>query len=232
MRTGIVIPTYKRPEQLTKLLDSIAVAAVPAMTVYCYVSPDDWGLEKYGNLYSAPWLEWYTYDREFRAAEFWNAHLQRYGIRDDITIYLCDDTELLPDTLRAARIEYTSHFPNWDGVIGIKQENLHGKCETCPAAFGIIGQEFLKQFPDKRVFCEDYGAFYLDTELYEYANWAGRFYFSHRAKLIHHHPVSGVPMDATYQHNRRWQQSDRLTRKLRQHHGYMWGRDFTLVRQS
>ena len=228
MQIDVVIPTHRRPEKLYRLLRSINKALYGGMDkllkVHVYRSP---GEET--TTYSESWLRHRTYDPEFHAGEFWNAHLQMHD--PDIMVWLCDDTTVHPDWAWAMTNTYLGKFPQLDGVMGFRQDNLHGKCETAKAAFGCVGRKFINTFPERNPFCPDYYSLYVDTEIEQTARWMGRFYHAPNVKVDHFHPAAGPEYeDATHHWVRRFKTTDYRVHLKRKMLGVLWGLDFTLVR--
>jgi len=230
MTTRIVLPTYCRPEKLARLLRSMDAGMTPNTEVHIGWSPGD-PTRREGDrlLVGRPWLRYFTHEPAFHAAEFWNAYLAR--VQADIYVYLCDDTELMRDTLVTARLLYLANFPHFDGLLGFDQINLRAAgVDTCPAAFGAIGRKFIDAFPGRRVFCPDYHTLWVDQEMMEYAQARGKFVFAPEVRLYHHHPsVNSQDLDVTHTHNRQFKRADNATRATRRSRGLTWGLSWELV---
>jgi hypothetical protein len=122
--------------------------------------------------------------------------------------------------------EMLERFPDLDGVVGLKQKNIP-EDQACKAAFGCIGRKFINRFPNKKVFCEDYKRFYLDQELYLYADKIRKFYYSQDAILEHLHPAfDSTQFDETHTIVRKWLFQDKETFRQRQLKGLLWGENF------
>jgi hypothetical protein len=164
---------------------------------------------------------------DYKAPNFWNAHIKENTF--DVMFYLNDDILVEPNCLKIAIDSIVEKFPDLDGIIGIRQENIPIE-QCCLCAFGAIGTKFTDRFPDRKVFCEDYYTFFLDSELYEYANSVNKFYFEDKAKLLHLHPsFSKYEIDKTHIHNRLHLKDDKKTNIIRKEKEFLWGKDFNLI---
>jgi len=228
----IVIPTLHRPEKLKKCIESIELANshVPSnfVKVYIYYSDKKDFLKSIGihfkdtNLSITPKLV-----EDYEAAKFWNTHLNTS--KAATMMYLNDDVILDEFCIDQAYKCMTSEFYDFDGVIGIRQENIPEN-QAVKTAFGLIGHRFADRFPERKVFCEDYKRFYLDKELYEYSTSVNKFYFSDTAKLTHLHPAfDSSQEDATHDNVRTHLKSDMKTYVKRKELNYLWGADFNKV---
>ena len=95
----------------------------------------------------------------YRVPEFWNSCLHRTDA--DALCYLNDDVLLLDDTIEVIFSEFQKNFPNYDGVMGLRQANIPQK-QAVEGAFGIIGKKYTERFPEGQVWCLDYNRFYAD----------------------------------------------------------------------
>lgn len=229
MTMDVHIPTRDRRPQLHNLLVSIQAAMIEGVHIHVWFDTDE-ELEKFRTAYNwvdVWWLHFHKMDRVFVPPLFWNARLRE--TKSDVFIYLCDDTEMNIECLKELRKAFAAKFPDFDGIIGIRQANLPPR-QKVPAAFGAIGMKFADRFPFRNVFCIDYRSFYIDKELGEYADSKGKFYSCESAFVNHYTPgVTGQKPDATNKHIRRFKQYDIATNKKRVRANLLWGRDFDLV---
>jgi len=95
-----------------------------------------------------------------------------------------DDLVFKPDTLIKAGQAMIRRFGHQgsDGVVGINQINLN---HFCPAAFVLVGREFVNRFPDYQLYFPLYTHFCVDSELWHYAKSEGRFILEKRARVFH-----------------------------------------------
>lgn len=109
-------------------------------------------------------------------------------IRDtdhDFYLYASDDLTFHKMTILNGMACMAAHFPDGDGVIGFNQTNMR---HFCPAAFGIVGRQWLKRFPNRALFNPAYKHFCVDSELWHYAKQKGKFYFCRNAGVDHARP--------------------------------------------
>lgn len=204
----IVIPTWQRPEKLARCLASIQRQTYPAIRVHAVEDTDRLFAFGVWNRFLASWAE------------------------GDLFVYLCDDTELDPGCIAAAVDEFELRWPDTDGVVGFHQSNIAGQSGWCRSAMGMVGRAFAERYPDRQVFCPDYGRFHADSEMGAYARILGRFTYCEAASLVHYHPAHcKAEMDETHRVVRGAVEvaQDRETWNARQGMGLLWGQDFTLV---
>ena len=231
MRLDIVIPTRDRLEKLSRCIASLAHnRALFHADIRCFVYFDtNIEIFKFGKEY--PFLRTLiqvdTFP-EYTAPKLWNYHLKQMDA--DGMMYLNDDVEMLGDGVMVAKNQFVLHYPDYDGVMGFVQENLRGKFDTAPAAFGIVGRGFADRFPDRQVFCPDYHHLWIDRELELAAKHWGRFHVAEQVKLNHYHPCLGKQYeDDTHNHIRKWKGVDQLIWNSRKSKGWVWGIDFNLL---
>jgi len=92
-----------------------------------------------------------------------------------------DDLQFDSGTLGNALFDMNQHFPDGDGVIGIRQDLKH----FCPAAFSLVGNKFVNRFPDRQLYNPIYDHFCVDSELWHYALSEKKFFFSKNALVVH-----------------------------------------------
>jgi hypothetical protein len=228
-RLDVGVPTYMRREKLLSCIRSICEARLHcnpvAVHLHLYFSLIEELNEIKEHEAGKEWISYHLLSEEFRAGRFWNGHLE--GMEADALCYLTDDVRLDPYCLTNAWNKLQEvHF---DGVVGLNIENAKDG-HPVKAAFGMIGRVYADRFPQRQVFCPEYGAFYCDEELEKYARSLGRFHFCEEAKLTHSHPdFTRDGADATHKHHRRHKFEDVMIHNVRVKSGFLWGRDFELV---
>jgi glycosyltransferase involved in cell wall biosynthesis len=226
MRIEVVIPTKNREIKLLKCLGSIVEAKQKVdynFFTYVYFSDEKeyYFIDKLLSKYT--WILT-RYEKEYNASSFWNNHIKQSNA--DIIFYLNDDVILSPDCLINSIDSMEKNFPDFDGVIGLYQENIPIN-QQCKAAFGAIGKKFTERFPNKKVFCEEYNRFFLDQELYEYSSKIGKHFFDENARLIHCHPVFDKKYeDSTHLDVRKYLTKDKKKHNERVEKGLLWGENF------
>src|SRR3990172_7052701 len=104
----LVIPTFNRFEKLLRCLKSIPKQ--PNVNVFVYFDNNDF--ETYNKVKELN--ENYTLivmDKKYQAFGIWNHHLAN-NFSGDVFIYLCDDTEIYPDTLNNVERHFEEKFPD------------------------------------------------------------------------------------------------------------------------
>jgi len=163
--------------------------------------------------------------RQYRAFGIWNFHLKH--LESDGMIYLCDDTELFPDTLKNLFEVFINKFPDTDGIVTLNQSNIEGS----DSAMGLIGRKFAERYLNNQCFCPDYVSFFADAELGNYAKKLGKFHWADNAKLIHYHPAFYKnKIDEAHRIVRDNNQViDKKVNQERVKNGILWGESFKLI---
>lgn len=146
---------------------------------------------------------------------------------EDMILCAVDDMEFRPDTISNAVKAMKEHFPNGDGVIGLTMENKirNKKKETSGfyAGVSLVGQKFLRRYPDRKLFFPEYFLF-AAQEVTNLAVKLGKIRMCEEAKFVHHSPKkSGEGPDQTHLDGRIWKGVDRQLRKERSAEGLLWG---------
>jgi len=228
----IVIPSFKRKEKLIRCLNSIFKAKKnlkkDQIQIYIYFDNNDkitynYFTNKYNN------IKCNLMNKQYRAFGIWNKHLQ---ILDSCgMVYLCDDTQLYPETLYILFELFNQIYKNTDGILTFNQYNLESASKY---AMGLIGKKFINRFPNNQCFCPDYVSFYADAELGRFAESLNKFYFGNGIKIHHFHPAFYPnEKDSTHLLVRDEQQKiDKEVNKKRRERGLLWGKDFKLIRPT
>jgi hypothetical protein len=226
----VVIPSKWRQAKLDATLNSIFVSLEhtdqpQSVRIYLYLT-DAAEYQHYWSYFADMPAVIVKHLPVYRVPDFWNGHLA--AMRADAMMYMNDDVQFYTDTLSLALRDYQLAYPQYDGVMGIKQANLP-EGEGLQGAFGIIGRNYVKRFPGGQVWCPDYERFYADKELELYAKSIGKFKFNTYVRINHLHPAFGGTKDKTHQDVRVYLNDDRLTNINRITQGYLWGRNWNLV---
>lgn len=220
MNFEIVIPTYKREEKLRKCLASIPKQDNVNIQL-CFDNNDIGTWEKFTKEYPNS----ICMQEKAQAFGIWNWYLQ--GVfAADIFVYLCDDTELYPDTLINIEKHFVEKFPDTDGVVTFNQVNIDGS----DSAMGCIGRKFAARYTNKQCFCPDYVSFYADSELGDYAKKLNKFHFGEDCRINHYHPGFYKNADEAHRAIRgKDKQIDIKVNKIRRDKRLLWGESFTLI---
>jgi len=139
---------------------------------------------------------------------------------EDALLYATDDIEFLPNSIENAILAMKKHFPDEDGIIGFSIVNAN---KFSPVAFALMGQKFLRRYPNRKLFYPEYFLFscqeidYLATKL-------GRLHLEGSAKIQHYHPGNiKSEQDQTHQEGRVNRQKDKEISNKRHAEGLIWG---------
>ena len=240
MHFAIVIPTYKRISKLERCIESILKQTHQDFNIYPMCDNNDMESFKYISQKYKDTDKVYPFivlDHNY-VMGCWNLFTRdqdTFDLIKDGMVWICDDTELLPDCLEKLNETFLQHFPDKDGMVGISQiyplvieatwkEN--GQC--------VIGKKFIERFPDRAVSCPDYQFFYQDEEVLEYAKSINKFILCKEAALIHHSAnFYRNEMDETHKISRdEVKQHDIRVHKERQKRGLIWGKSWRLINEN
>jgi len=228
MKLDIVIPTYHRKNKLLDSVNSIERAKHNNdICLYIYYSDNKDFIEVNDVLSKYKWIE-QRFVTDYRVPDFWNKHLASTDA--DMLMYLTDDIYLFDNTIDRVFDMFSNTIENCDGLLGLNQDNIEHKVDS---AFGVIGINYAKRFPDRKVYCPDYYRFYGDAEMGEYAKSIDKFYYDESIKLYHFHPCTDAKLkDETHDRVRQFLPTDRATNAKRKAKNLLWGRDFTLIERK
>lgn len=231
MRLDVVLPTKWRQAKLNNCLNSIFhsleyVSKEHQVELYVYFSePEEFDYNK--EVFKEVPFVHICFVEKYRVPNFWNKFLR--NTQADGMLYLNDDVLLEEDFFCQVLEEFPQQFPDFDGVMGVRQVNLP-KDQTVEGAFGIIGKKYAERFPEKQVFCPDYDRFYGDFEVWRQAEHVKKFYFCSTARIIHLHPCTDKNLeDDTHKDVRTYLRKDKETYSIRQQRNWLWGRNYDLV---
>jgi len=211
----IAIPTRNRLDKLIRLVNSIPKEDYISVIVCC--DDDD---ETYRELNKTnPGIDvLLRSDGHIGCAA---CHNVMGGFATDGLMYLTDDTELYPDTIKNALAEYNEYFPDDDGMMGIPQDRI----ASGNSATALLGKNFLSRFTDNQFSYPGYWHF-SDMEVLALAEKLGKFQLSKTARVIHYHPDDLVtPKDQTHFDARIRKGEDFDLFRDRQKAGLIWGFD-------
>ena len=229
MTLDIVIPSKDRKKKLDACLNSLFHSVKDNdVTVYLYFSikeeHDEY--EKFFEQVPTVKIKWVE---NYRVPDFWNSHL--HDTKADAICYINDDIIFFEDTITTIFKEFQEKFPDYDGVMGLRQANIP-EDQAVEGAFGVIGLPYAKRFPSKQVFCPDYDRFFGDFELWRFAKTIDKFYFCTTARIQHMHPLGNRDLeDKTHKDVRRYLASDKQTFRLRKAKEYLWGKTWNLINE-
>ncbi|MBX3376281.1 MAG: hypothetical protein KF678_04680 [Phycisphaeraceae bacterium] len=219
----LFLGSYKRPEKLTAMIESVRDTGYPARI--CVAAGDLATVEvceRYRGLVHA------VYNTEVNTRIGCTAplnHVYKSLVRRD-ALFCTDDCLFAPDALDIAMDTLYRTFPDGDGVVGLKQENIPGGYDL---AFPLMGRAFLDRFAPahsgKDIFFPGYFHLYNDAEIGLTIKCLGNWVFEPRATIRHFHPAHGGTLDATHSHGLTHHAHDESLWRARRAAGTLWGLD-------
>jgi len=212
MHVDVIISTYDRLEQLKKCIKTILQSEHKDVSILVMVDGNKGMLDAV---------------KALPVTTFFNPQRKEYVISMNIllkhskigaVLYGSDDLVFPPKCISNAMAALKKHFPDVDGLVGIRQQNRpHGS----KSAFGLVGRKFVNRFPNNQMFCPDYVHYGSDTELADFARSINRFIFCKEAMVLH------LDLrDKTDKLARTMFEKDGVTRRTRASKGLLWGREF------
>jgi len=139
---------------------------------------------------------------------------------EDAVLYATDDIEFRPDAIEAAVRSMAKHFPDGDGIIGFNQGDEHG---FSVAGVGLLGQKFLRRYPQRKLFFPEYFHFSCQ-EIERLGNRLKRLHLEKEAKLVHYHPgFNHNELDETHREARIHRAKDLVLSSSRRVEHKIWG---------
>jgi len=217
----IFCATFRRPEKLRAMLESVRATGYPARV--CVAAGD---LESVRECERSDGLAQAVYSTEVNRRIGCTAPLNFvYAslVRRD-ALFCTDDCVFEPDSLDIAMATLYERWPDGDGVVGLSQSNIP---TGYPLAFPLFGRAFLDRFDEHDgLFFPGYFHLYNDAEMGITAMCLGNWVFEPRARLRHFHPVcGGGEMDATHHHALTHERADQEVWRERRASGLIWGID-------
>jgi len=216
----ILIPTRGRIEKVKKTLESIPeLDYIDTMIICdnCYETLEF--VRKLNNpkIYAAAVVS--------RHGEFVGSVACKNTYSSDVEdglLYATDDIIFQENAIQSAFECFNKNFPDDDGVVGFVQKGnaFH------PTGVGLVGQKFLRRYPDKKLFFPGYFHFACQ-EIYDLCQkLGGRFVQEEQAVVLHKHPCNyREEMDQTHKDARIRKREDHALIKERKAKGLIWGYD-------
>jgi hypothetical protein len=143
---------------------------------------------------------------------------------------MADDISMTRETIGILVSEMERLFPDEDGILATNHTNTYLKNRAgWSGAFVFIGEKFMDRFPDRQVYCPDFFIYMGDIELPEYALSINKCFQIPDAHIIHYGRRAGK-RDATSKRASSIGSIDHETYFLRQQKGYLWGKNFDLLK--
>lgn len=218
MHVNLIIPTYDRVQALKDCVQSIMKSTYEDKSIIVVI---DGNRQMINELIDEPIAVRFSPQRK---DWIWNMNRALNSFISDGIIYASDDIVFQPDCISIAVKALQERFSDGDGLVAFKWKGI----ENESPAFGLMGRKFIERFPERAVFCPDYIHYASDSELKRFAVSIGKFHFCREALITHK-----APKDNTYRLAREFRsKDDRLYYRERPAKGYLWGKNFGLVREK
>ncbi len=219
----LFLGSFKRPEKLAAMIESVRDTGYPARVL---VAAGDPGSIEVCSRFPA--LAECVYNTEVNKRIGCTAplnHVYRSLVRRD-ALFCTDDCIFATDSLDIAMETLYHTFPDGDGVVGLKQENIPGGYDL---AFPLMGRKFLDRFAPAAsgsdIFFPGYFHLFNDAEIGLTIKCLGNWVFEPRATISHWHPAHGGTLDTTHGHGLTHHVQDEALWCDRRAKGLLWGLD-------
>lgn len=130
-------------------------------------------------------------------------------------IYASDDLVFPPDCIEKAMATMKEKFPDGYGIVTLGRKHK--------AIFGLIGNKWVEQFPDRQVFCPYYIHYGSDPEHTAFAHKIEKYAFPpDRESQVLHHRLN----DGTRRFSRKSRTKDLALYQSRKARNRIWGINF------
>ena len=209
MHVDVIISTFNRFNQLKKCIKTIKESSHKDVSILVMVDGNKNILEE---VKAEPVTMFFNATRKDFVVSMNTllSHSEKGAV-----LYGSDDLEFPSDCIFNAVAALEKHFPDTDGLIGLKSVNI-------PSAFGLMGRKFINRFPNNQVFCPEYIHYASDWELGRFAETIHRFYHSQEAIVHHVKTLSDITTKLAVM----VKSHDEALRLARIKKGACWGIDF------
>jgi len=139
---------------------------------------------------------------------------------EDALLYATDDIEFKPGAIAEVIRTMNKWFPDGDGVVGFNQINAR---KFSPTGVALIGQKFLRRYPQRRLFYPGYFHFSCQ-EIEHLSRKLGKLKLAEKAHIMHYHPAfNKCETDKTHVEARRHKAADKQLSIERFRKGIIWG---------
>ena len=174
----IMITTYKRPEMLSILLNSIPKGKAD---IFIYFDNND--IENYNKFKDIQGITCVLIPEQWFCQHINNYHCSRSTKKG--VIVLNDDMRLEPNALEELIKCFEGIYPDTDGLVGMNQYLLPTGSQC---AAWLIGKKFSDRFPNREAIYQGYIGRFGDTELMQTAQMLGKFFWCENSKIEHYQP--------------------------------------------
>ncbi len=217
----IIIPTRNRWKKLCRCLDSI-IFDVPKVTISLVIICDG-DTDTANRLISIQKMKGNHIDQVICTREQKGSVYCRNlatQCAEDAVLYATDDIEFKAGAIEAAVEAMHKRYPDDDGIVGFNQTGNKGFSK---AGVALVGQKFLKRYPNRKLFYPKYFHFSCQ-EIERLGNHLGKIHLEEKAELIHYHPsFNHGEVDETHREARVHRKADlEISIPRRQNHK-IWG---------
>ncbi len=219
----LFLGSFKRPEKLAAMIESVRDTGYPARVLVAAGDPGTIATcERYPGIAECVYN---TLNNKRIGCTAPLNHVYKSLVRHD-ALFCTDDCVFDKDALDIAMETLYSKFPDGDGVVGLKQENIPDGYDL---AFPLMGRKFLDRFAPaasgKDVFFPGFYHLFNDAEIGITIKCLGNWVFEPRATIRHLHPAHGGTLDKTHNHGLTYRQHDEALWRQRRAKGLIWGID-------
>jgi len=225
-KINVVLPTLGRP-RVRDTIDSLLTSTWGNVHIVVVVQENKEFADMLRKKYATEKDVEVIFEKE-RKGWIWAANLiaQRRGS----LFAAADDIVVMRDTIEILDAVLHRFFPDEDGIVcPYLTQTYMNKRQGFPGAFTFIGDKFIDRFPGRQIFCPDYFVHGPDAELRNYGISVNRYIQAVDAKIIHFERCANE-MDETGKITTKRSTEARELLWARQDAGYLWGRDFNLMR--
>ena len=225
-----VIPTCGLREQIIDTIDTLLTSTYKNIKVIVVVQEQEVMAQKLKTLYGKEdnRVE-IIFERERIG---WVKSINNIAKRNGHIFALADDIAVTRETIEILIAEMDRLFPDHDGVLLTNLTfTLYKDRMGWAGSFPLIGNKFISRFPDRQVLCPDYMTYSGDVELPDFANSIKKCLMIPEARVIHYERRT-IKKEATAIITRSTGIPDMQQYFIRQQKGYLWGKDFNLLKDE
>lgn len=220
MHVNFLIATFDRYKTLTMTIDSIFNGTFKDISLHLIVDGNSEMLKRIKQFCKGRDYEVNFYNNKERKDVIFSFNKVLKHINGGSVLFATDDLLFHPDCLITALRAMKKMFNGSDGIVGLNQLQ-RGEPKGRKYAFGLIGEDFVKRFPDNQIFCPDYIHFNGDRELGIYSKSIDKLFYCEQAQVDHIRL-----QDNTTALGKQVYMRDKLIFKERQQKGFLWGKNF------
>jgi glycosyltransferase involved in cell wall biosynthesis len=229
LKVNCVIPTLGLREQITDTIDTLLTSTYKNIQVIIIVQEKKEMVDKLKTLYMDDNRVEVIFEKERIG---WVQSLNNIAKREGHLFALADDIAITREVIEILISEMDRLFSNSDGVLLTNLTfTLYKDKMGWAGSFPLIGNKFISRFPGRQVICPDYMTYCGDVELPDFANSIKKCLMIPEARVIHFERRT-IKKEATAILTRQTGIPDMETYFIRQQRGYLWGKNFNLLKDE